>query len=81
MTEKDSTVELLMTISKATDYLDTNLGSRREGDITQEHFETSIAEARTIDPRSTLLWLRKHRAEFTPDMIEYAQGLYAGKQL
>lgn len=81
MTEKDSTVELLMMVSKVTEYLETNLGSRHEGDITQEHFETSVVEARKIDPRSTLLWLRKRKNEFAPEMIEFAQGLYGDKQI
>lgn len=81
MTEKDSAVELLMTISKVTNYLETNLGSKHKGEITQEHFETSIVEARKIDPRSALLWLRKHKNEFTSEMLQFAQDLYGDKQI
>lgn len=76
MAEKESTLEVLRSVSKVTAYLIENLGDDYEEEITQEHFVKSIREARGIDPRSTFLWVRKNRDRFTPEMITYAQGLY-----
>lgn len=71
MVEKDSTVEVVQMASQVT-----NIFKGLPEDMTFEQFEEAFDKAKKIDLRSPYFYIREHKDEFTPVMIEYAQNFY-----